>query len=59
MMAVAVITLSATASEVGSAAFIRKDAFRVAAHTIPTTAVPEPSSLCLAVTASYRRLRPL
>ena len=52
-------TLS-TVSEDGSAASIRKDAFSVAADTIPTTTVPEPSSLCLVglgVMAAYRRLR--
>jgi len=52
-------TLS-TASEDGSTATIRKDAFSVGAETIPTTAVPEPSSLCLVglgVMAAYRRLR--
>jgi hypothetical protein len=52
-------TLSTT-SEGESTASIRKDAFSVSASTIPTTAVPEPSSLCLVglgVMAAYRRLR--
>ena len=52
-------TLSTT-SEDGSTASIRKDTFSVAAETIPMTAVPEPSSLCLVglgVMAAYRRLR--
>jgi hypothetical protein len=51
-----------TTSEDGSSAAITKDAFNVAATTIPipTTEVPEPSSLCLVglgVMTAYRRLR--
>jgi len=49
-----------TTSEDGSFAQITKDALSVSATTIPTTAVPEPSSLCLVglgVMTAYRRMR--
>ena len=49
-----------TTSEDGSSAQINKDALSVAATTIPTTEVPEPSSLCLVglgVITAYRRMR--
>jgi hypothetical protein len=57
---VSVTNTLTTTSEDGSSAQINKDALSVAATTIPTTEVPEPSSLCLVglgVMTAYRRLR--